>query len=775
MTTLRSDQFTAFDFALDGVGYMLEPEAQAIVGIPAYSTDGPDIAVERQSLSDSLSDNKLDALAWSSNRSWHEGAGQKRHDQPEFSSPHRFLESEGVDITEKGQLTLLPSCSKVLSLTNVDPTAPQRLTASDSHVWVAAGQPNLRRFAALDGTDVATVSTATETSQDTYDLASDGSLVYIALGVDGTHRYGTPTTTTREAFDATTGFTGSGDFTTHSIDTANKQEGTGAYIQNSNRTVGVDAVSSKTLSGAPLNLSSVDQFKIWAANNDPTRNAGYFEYRLLTSSGNYFKRVVPVPNDTTGAWYEDTASRTTGFTSVGSPSWSNINTLEIRHQATTNAESGSSIWDSLRTVTLSGAAHYCDWDARVLGWAKDRIYAAGISSGTTWRFYEVVSGTPTAAIHVFPEGIEVTDIVELQGYVYISTKRGRRGSVYCYDGTNNPFVAVPMPPGEQALALFPFLGAGLLVGGRRLTSTSSGGVGVVYRAFPTASGALNMERVVVIGSDDGKDYGVRTCTAYGDWAYFGWPYADSGASGLGVYIPETGGYSRGLEGTVSKIVIDSVVFKGRRVFTLDGSGVWVEGSSVVTSGNVVSSLIDLNVSADKVWLAQESTFAALVSGQTVTHEYSTDGGTTWTGSAVANTVGDKRLRTYRGFKSQSVHLRTTLGTNGATPTLYSTGIGGWAATKPFTVHRLVVRAYPDQQDRTGAVYDGQDRGWQTYNALEALRVASLPVQFQAPDWPASATTLNVRVTGVQRVGDWGYMGREGQGGLILLELKEVGS
>lgn len=774
MTTLRSDQFTATDFAIDGVGYMLEPDSEALFGVPAWSTDGPDIGVERQSLSDELSDNKLDALAWASNRSWHEGAGQKRHDQPEFSSPNRYLDSEGVDITEKGQLTLLPACSLALALTNTDPTAPQKLTATDSYVFVATAQPNLRRFSALDASDVATISTGTESGISTYDLASDGSLVYVALAGDGTHRYGAATTTQREAFDATTGFTLSGGAATHTADTATYKEGT-ASLSITATAASSTTVDTKSLAGGPLNFSAVDQFKIWVRYDGA--NVLALKYRLLTSAGNYFERTFSFAGlglFQGGDFVEDVASRTTDFTSTGSPNWASIASIAIVITYGSGTSHTIAV-DDFRTVTTAAGAHYCDWDARVLGWAKDRLYAAGVSSGTTWRFYEVVSGTPTSSIYTFPDGWEVTDIQELQGFVYIAAKRGRRGVVYAYDGTNAPFAAVPMPPGEQVLSLFPFLGAGLLIGGRRLTSVSSGGIGVVYRAFPTASGALNMERVLTIGSDDGKDYGVRTCTAYGDWAYFGYSYADSGAAGLGLYIPETGGWSRGLEGTVSKIVVDSVVFKGRRIFTLDGSGVWVEGSAVVASGYVVSSLIDLNVSADKVWLQQESTFASLVSGQTVTHEYSTDGGTTWSGSTTDSTAGDKRLRTYRGFKSQSVHLRTTLGTNGASPTLYSTGIGGWAATKPFTIHRLVVRAYPDETQRTGVSLDGRDRGWGVYNALEALRVASLPVQFQAPDWPASATTLNVRVTGVKRVGDWGYLGREGQGGCVLLELKEVGS
>jgi hypothetical protein len=775
MTILRADSFTGHDLAINGVGYMLEENALQLTGMVPYTTESPDLGVERQSLSPELSDNKLDSLVWASNRSWHEGAGQKRHDQPEFSSPHRFLESVGIDITEKGQATLLPVTAKVLSLSNLDPTAPQKLTATDSHVWVAVTPGNLKRFAELTtAADQMSVSTATETAQGTYDLASDGTLVYIALGVDGTHRYGASTTVTREAFDATTGFTGSGDFVSHTIDTANKKEGVASYVQTSNRTVGVDAVSAKTLAGAPLNFSTIDQFKIWAANGDTTRNAGYFEYRLITSAGNYFKRVVAVPNDQTDAWYEDTANRPSGFTTVGSPSWATINSIEVRHQPTTNAESGVAMWDDLRSVVVSGAAHYCDWDARTLGWAKDRLYAAGISSGTTWRFYEVVSGAPTASIYIFPDGWEVTDIQELQGYVYIATRRGRRGAVYAYDGTNAPFVALPLPPGEQATALFPFLGAGLLVGARRMTAVSSGGIGVVYRAFPTASGHLNAERVTTIGSDDGKDYGVRTCTAYGDWAYYGNSYAGPTAAGLGIYIPETGGFARNLEGTVSKAVIDSVVFKGRRVFTLDGNGVWVEQATTLATGYVTSSLIDLNVAADKVWLTQESTFAPLVAGQTVAHAYSTDGGATFTGTVTDSTAADTRLRTYRGVKSQSVHVRTTLGTSGASPTLYSTGMGGWPAVKPFTTHKCVIRAYPDEQQRSGLAVDGQDRGYQTYAALLALRDAAMPVQFQPPEWGASGATVNVRVADVRRVGQWGVTGRE-QGGMVYVELKEVGS
>jgi hypothetical protein len=754
---------------LNGVPYMCEWKARELFGRKAYDLIAPDLVLESRDLVENLSDNKLDKLRWGTNRSWHEGAGQKRLNQPEISSPNRFLSSKAVEISEKGQLTLLPAVSRVLALTNADP-APQKLTATDSHVWVAAGQAiGLKRFASLDGTDAATV--ATGAAQEVLDLASDGALVYIALGTSGTYRYGAPTTTTIEAFDSTTGFTGSGDFSSHTIVTVGQKQGTGDYKQTGLGNIGVDAVSAKSFGGAQ-NYSTVDQFKIWAA-GDIVANAGAFEYRLITSGGNYFRRVVPVPNNNSGVWYEDTASRTTGFTSVGSPNWASIASFEVRHQKTTSAEGAIAYFDDLRTVTQIASASYCTWDARVFGWAKDRLYGAGISSGTIWRFYEVVSGTPSSTIYILPDGWEVTDIAELQGYVYFSAKRGRRGVVYAYDGTNAPFVAVQMPPGVQAISLGPFSGGGMLIGARKLTTVSSGGIGVLYRAFPTASGHLSRERIVTFGTDDGKDYGIRTCVEYSeDIVHYGQSFAESSASGLGTYLPETGGYARGLESSVGRAIMDSIVFKGRRIFTADGDGVWVEQSTIVSTGEIVSSAVDLNTASRKSWLAQESTFAPLVSGQSVSHAYSTDGGLTWLGSATESTVGATRLRSARNFQAETVHFRATLATNGASPTLYSTGLGGWPATKPGAVHQVVIRAYPAQKYRTNETRLEQDYGYGVLAALIALHDASTVVDYQPPWWVASQETLQVRVSAIQLEGDWGTTGRA-QGGCLLIELQEV--
>jgi hypothetical protein len=795
---------STFDIVLDGWGYMLDESDPS-----PYQLQCQDDALEKTSIDTQLEQNKLDTLYWGVNRSWHEGQGQTRLDVPPrfqidpstASSPYKHLRSKGVDITTRGQLTLLPKCATYLSPTNQDPI-PQKMTATDSFVYLAAGINNIWRWSSPDTSDLIQSIASGSTTQAIQDLENDGGIVYAACGTDGITRSPAPTNAQINSMDALTNWTVTGG--THALSTTLKKEGTGSI----GLTVAAAGTGTETLTfGSAQNYSAIDQFSIWlyTTHVPAVGQSNLVRLTMTTSGGNFFYRDVTVY---TGLWVQDISTRPGMWTTTGSPNWNSIASFSV---AFTNSSGVSVVlnMDDLRSVSTQAFAAWGTWDARVLGWCNDQLFAAGVKTGTQWRVFKAAAGTGGSELYVLPDGWAVSNIVSLNGLVYFSAYRGGKGVIYVYDGTN-PTLTVACPTdalgnGTIPLCLVPFSGAGMLIGCRRLTTTPSAGLGVLYRGFPDAAGAIRVERLGIIGVDDGRDYGIRCGGAFGDFAHFGWNYGDEPPgenflvsqvkrSGLGVYWPETGGWGRSFltdvtAGDVSGIVEDMVIFKGLRIFSVGGKGVHTQMQNYSTfdfrelEGGVVSSLIDINVSADKVWLAEESYYsnpAAIASP--VAHAYSLDG-TTWLNDSSAGNVATIRLRTSfatLALKTPSIYARTRLiTTSGAkSPILYSTGIGGYPATKPLPIHALMIRAYPSAErldiSRTHARHDG----WVVLGRLITLWQNQSIVDYQPP-WAfadpsqgAAGISYKVRVAQVQATKGWNATS-DATGGVASVQLKVV--
>jgi hypothetical protein len=786
VTLLRPDQMSTFDVVLDGWGYVLDE-----LDPNPYQLQCQDDALEKTSIDTQLEMNKLDTLYWGANRSWHEGQGQTRLDVPPrfqidpstASSPYKHLRSKGVDITTRGQITLLHRTAKGgATLVNQDPS-PQKIATTDLYAYVTNGL-NVVRSSDLFVAD--NTVQATGSAQNAVDIATDGGVTYVACGTDGIYRATSAVggETQREAADSLTNWAVSGTGATIQLDTGDKKEGTASVRMNLN--VGQGTMT-KTFA-APIDFSAVNLIKFWME----VGNAGVVEVRLQTSGGNFYSRLLTLGTET---WTQDVTART-DWAAFGSPNWNSIAAWVI----VSTAPNVEVLVDDLRTVVTSSFASWGTWDARVLGWANDQLFAAGIKTGTQWRVYKAAATTTGAELYVLPDGWAVTSIRALGGLVYFSAYRGGKGVIYVYDG-QNPSLTIACPwdalgNGTIPLTMIPFSGAGMLIGCRRLTTTASAGLGVLYRGFPDAVGSLRLERVAIHGADDGRDYGIRCGIAYGDFAYFGMNYGDEPTgenflvdttkrTGLGIYWPETGGWGRSYltptGAAVSGIVEDAAVFKGRRIFTVGGVGVYVEQATYEPEGGVQTSLIDVNVSADKVWLAEESYYSATEAiTSPVSHAYSLDG-SSWLNDTGGGGAGSSiRVRTSfatLALKTPSIYARTRLTTTSGTvtPVLLSTGIGGYPATKPLPIHALMIRAYPSAErldiSRTHARHDG----WAVLGRLITLWQNQSIVDYQPPWAFADPTQPNgisykVRVAQVQATKGWNATG-DATGGIASVQLK----
>lgn len=785
--------FSKYDLAINGVPYLISWE----VPVTHYFHTGPyveqadDLLIERRdsAANPEMSENKLDRFFWDSQRSWHLGAGQVRFDAP-TSSKEAFFASKGVAIsteaqssvlslsakTTEAQATLLPATSKVLSLTNQLP-APQVLAVTDSAVFVAAGQPNLKRFSALDASDVSTVGTGTETAQDAFDLATDGQTVYVALGPDGTHSSGATVTTQREAFDVTTGWSGTGTF---AIDTTNKKEGAASLKLSG------DTNHSILKTGYSFALSGLDGFKLWFEWDWGTLTGPQLadlRIRLETDASNYLERDLNLLNTASTGWVEDTSFKN-AWTQVGTPATitqirllaatsNNVITTDSPTLGTVDTPTNLTSpilpnirLDDLRSFVLGTFTHFSDHDARVLAWSKDRLFGAGLKGGSTtqWEFFEVGSLATSTVRLTLPDGFQVGQIAELGPYIYFTAFRNSRSVIYCYPGTDSsgntvtPFIAVNLPGGDQAISMTPFQGVGFLIGVRRLGTmgTNTAGKSVIYRAFPASSGHLDLTRILTFGQDDGRDYASHMGFTYADACYFGWSWADSTSSGLGVYIPDSGAYARHLDANVAGVIADGATYRGRRIFTVDGTGVYVEQTTFVSSGYIQSSLMDWNIDGPKLLMRAEAGFKNLPLGTSVEIDYSTDEGTTWVPAAVA-TSGELATASLNGVKANVAEYQVIMTSAGlSTPILKKAGLAALYAQKPSRTHDVFIRAFDRMELKNGKAYPNAEprNSYVIEQAFRTLRDNQTIFDYQDPDWPLHLAAVKCRIGTMEVLRQW---------------------
>lgn len=429
--------------------------------------------------------------------------------------------------------------------------------------------------------------------------------------------------------------------------------------------------------------------------------------------------------------------------------------------------------------------HWSDARAIVLGWAKARMYAIDTAAGVApYRLVELAAGAGSSVKYTFPDSEVPRAIVELGNHVYIPATHGRGSQVYAYDGTTT-FPALRLPRGDLCLGMVPFAGtSALLFCGRYAASGSEVEEMVVYLVSQLSTGHLAIENggrplVTLNAGSSANGYSSHIAAFEGlEWkglVFFGW-HEQSGKPGLMAYNPQTGGLFRHVyatDGSVTYQMRGVTEWQGRLSF-VGNNTLYVEDATYVTSGEIVSSAIDLNVDTNKLWLVQETGFSPLPDGTSVTHEYSTDGGTTWTGSATASTVGAELLRSARSVVSRQIQHRVTLTANSAktaTPVLRKAGIGGWPASKPLGEHRLLVSAFPNQRTRAQTL-DERSAGWDVFSAFKTRRDAGAVYEYQPPWFRFDTTALRVRVAHVETLGPWGATGAR-IGGYLAVTLKEV--
>lgn len=164
---------TDTDVAFAGRPYMIDWTAE----VPLQHVSIP-ITRQQQDTSDSPGEQSInpEGLWRRFAESWHLGAGQDRFDRKN-SSPYRFRASQGVNVWDRWQLSLLPDTSSIYASAE----ATQRLAVAGGRLYHSAGQSLFFRTT-LAGADTTVTGGPAATIQS---IATNGYRVWTAHGASG--------------------------------------------------------------------------------------------------------------------------------------------------------------------------------------------------------------------------------------------------------------------------------------------------------------------------------------------------------------------------------------------------------------------------------------------------------------------------------------------------------------------------------------------------------------------------------------------------------------
>lgn len=174
-----TDATNLYDCLLNGLGYLVDWGRE-----DAYLKVGADTIVEeRDSNVEELSENKLDGLHWSSQRSWFNGGKQTRLDAP-ASDPEKYLVAKNIDTNERGAASLSrafaeyeQSSPPAASVTQVQGMV---FSHPDLIVWAAASASTTIRLRSVGdwGDPTPAIRNAFAAGNAIEGLTSDGQYIY---------------------------------------------------------------------------------------------------------------------------------------------------------------------------------------------------------------------------------------------------------------------------------------------------------------------------------------------------------------------------------------------------------------------------------------------------------------------------------------------------------------------------------------------------------------------------------------------------------------------
>lgn len=333
---------------------------------------------------------------------------------------------------------------------------------------------------------------------------------------------------------------------------------------------------------------------------------------------------------------------------------------------------GSNIYRN--NAAADPAATWSTVDARVIEWCSDRMVVAYKTGSSTVPNALATIGYASGAVtgpasgsnpFTFEEETDIRSITSGDGWVWWAAARYDKSYVYGWQlGSTDSYVtALELPAGQDVRSVGYYQG-NVFVRARELTTTSVSKA-IIYRCA-TSQGMLTPDKVLELSSST-VDHADGDFAGDDRFVYFSWRGMNN-YSGVGCIDLATGGYAKWLEAPANTGFVRSIVqWYGRTVFTVDGYGAVMEtvasgaNDNSVATGELVTSIADLNTGLRKGFGPVSATFDPLPSGATITVAYSLDAGTSYTTlSPSVTAAGQKSAEWDLSVESDSIMLKVTL-------------------------------------------------------------------------------------------------------------------
>jgi len=305
------------------------------------------------------------------------------------------------------------------------------------------------------------------------------------------------------------------------------------------------------------------------------------------------------------------------FTAVTGTPAATLASLATNGQTIWAAYSASGIYST--TAGAASASSYVTGTVTLVGFAKGRLMAA---NGAALYNPTAAGALPAALFTHADTAFTWVGFAEGPAQIYAAGYAGDRSWVYRTavqpDGTGLavPVVAATLPTGERVRSILGYLGY-VVIG------TDKG----VRFAVPDSDGDLTIGALITMSSP------VYALEPNDRFVWFGWTNYDATSTGLGRMDLSTisgslaPAYASDVMATTQGTVRSAITVNSRRLLSVDGVGVFVEGTAPVASGTVTTGQITYGIGDPKVAVFFDLKHAPLPSGTSVSVSLAADRGT----------------------------------------------------------------------------------------------------------------------------------------------------
>ena len=394
-------------------------------------------------------------------------------------------------------------------------------------------------------------------------------------------------------------------------------------------------------------------------------------------------------------------------------------------------------------------------DADVLGWIDDRVAAAYYDGSNNLCITtldeagtEEVAGGRFKFTGTASSLASCSDIIGGDGYMWFSVERGAKSTIHYWQiGSSDTYAAtaLTLPAGQTVIAMGFYLGNVFL----KVDEYRPGGGGsvIIYRCIPQ-DGKLTPQRVMKYPAFQRSKGGFVGLDRF---VFFDWPNMTDGDeySGIGCFDLETGGYCKWMWSDVTdKFVAGVAEYNGDIWFSISTDGVWTDSGAPNTSGWLTTSISDQASTIPKIVDETQVTMDVLPANSSVSLEYTTDNGNSYTSAGDAADDAGLTINTWDvDQRVQLFGLKLTLATTGTSPKIRHVQTQLHPQTISDQVIVFPINCGDQVAGMNNATIPYTQTGVQRFKTLESM--IGSRIRLQDVDWPTTQVATIWEIVAVE--------------------------